>query len=206
MWFCMQLCPPSLEYGMHEGQVDPPAPVFLRHRLNRAGFPCHPRLVRERPRVMSTRHMHMFVCAVRSMRRFPCAKLTHVSSCRCDWGTVNHWMGRRKTIVRTQESTGGGPINHCLGLSKQMIWDPGTNDDTVCPTDLRPTRTPLKHRVGRQPPARPSPPLPDPPARSALAAGTPARLFPPTRPRSRHTVPQQLPEPHGSPDPTDSAA
>ena len=124
---------------------------------------------------------------------------------RCDRGPVNHWMGRRKTMARTQESTGGGPGNQDLGPRKQMVWDPGTNDDAVCPTDLRPTRTPLDHRVGRQPPARRSSPLSDPPARSALPAGTPARLFPPTRPRSMHTVPQQLPEPHEPPDPSDSA-
>ena len=114
---------------------------------------------------------------------------------RCDWGPVNHWMGRRNTMARTQESTGGGPGNQCLGPRKQMVWDPGTNDDTVCPTDLRPTRTPLDHRVGRQPPARPSSPLPDPPAdplcrpgrphdsppRPARVACTPSRSSSPSR-------------------------
>ena len=46
---------------MHDGQVDPPAPGFLRHRLNRAGFAVHPRLVRERHSVMSNGKIHMFV-------------------------------------------------------------------------------------------------------------------------------------------------
>ena len=61
-------------------------------------------------------------------------------------------------MARTQESTGGGPGNQCLGPWKQMVWDPGTNDDTLRPTDLRPIRTPLDHRVGGQPPARRSSP------------------------------------------------
>ena len=42
---------------------------------------------------------------------------------RCDWGPVNHWMGRRNTMARTQESTGGGPGNQCLGPRKQMVSD-----------------------------------------------------------------------------------
>jgi len=92
---------------------------------------------------------------------------------RCDWGPVRHWMGRRNTMARTQESTGGGPGNQCLGPRKQMFCDPGTNDDTLCPTELRPIRTPLDHRVGRQPPARPSSPLRDPPADPPCRPGRP---------------------------------
>ena len=43
---------------MHEGQVDPPTPGFLRPRLHRAGYAIHQHLVRERPRVMANRKMH----------------------------------------------------------------------------------------------------------------------------------------------------
>ena len=45
---------------------------------------------------------------------------------RCDRGPVPHWMGRRKTKARTQESTLGGAANPCVGPRKQMVWAPGT--------------------------------------------------------------------------------
>ena len=110
-------------------------------------------------------------------------------------------------MARTQESTGGGPGNQDLGPEGSKLI--GTRQPMmtlyVRQISARPARRWITAWAGSSRLALP-PPLPDSPARSALPAGTPARLFPPTRLRSMHTVPQQLPEPHEPPDPTDSAA
>ena len=73
------------------------------------------------------------------------------------------------------------------------------------PTDGRPIRPPLDHRVSRPPPARPPTGLPDPPARSGSPPGTHPRLSRPTRRRTMHTVPPHMTDPPQTPDTTDSA-